>query len=188
MLVDHFYPSPAILAGEPEDEEEIFAQDDDEDDNVVGELYVPRPTKRSGRKPVKPEPAPRPKTDRSALQKKKVSKPAAKPSPVKKTKSKVGKVKPKSKPKKTSARVVAPPLSDEESSDEELGDFYTPRPTSRGRGGPPVSSKKATPAKKAAPAKEEPPAKKSKVAAIKGKAKGGKASTPVKAKSAKKRR
>ena len=179
LLVDHFHPSPAILAGESEDEEELDSSDEE------GERYIPRPTKRS-RIISKP---PRSAVDRSAppQKKKKVEKRAAKtPSASLKGKSQVKKAAKKQNRPKSRAVVDT---SEEESEEE---DAYVPRPTTkRGRGEMTIT--KTSTAKKATPAKAATPAKKGKANKSKDKAADAKQGTPAKvgkksSKSAKKRR
>lgn len=182
LLVDHFHPSPAILAGESEDEEEFDSSDEE------GERYIPRPTKRSR---IISKLA-RSTVDRSAppQKKKKAEKRAAKtPSAPLKGKSQVKKAAKKQNRPKSRAVVET---SEEESEEEEV---YVPRPTTkRGRGeSEKMTVTKISTAKKATPAKATPPAKKGKFNKSKDKAADAKPGTPAKigkksAKSAKKGR
>ncbi|KAL4240430.1 Heterochromatin protein 1-binding protein 3 [Mactra antiquata] len=131
-LKDHFYPSPAILAGDSSDSEE--EEDDVDSDNQVPE-YVPRPTKRT-----KSAPKPKPSSRSVTLPAKKM-KPSISPKPVEKKK---GVAKSKNSKGARNARKAAI-IEASDSSDDEPAE-YTPRPTKR-RGGSsstPVK-KKATP-------------------------------------------
>lgn len=137
MLVNHFYPSPAILAGESEDEEEEFETEADE----YTEKYVPRPTKRDRTRAVQPT---RPKVDRSTSpqKKKKLAKTEVKSqSKEKKKAKKLAKKSPKSKAVVDSS----------EESDAEKEEAYKPRPSKKRSGATPAkaSSAKKTPKSKA---------------------------------------
>ncbi|XP_045212181.2 nucleolar protein dao-5-like [Mercenaria mercenaria] len=131
QLADPFFPSPAILAGDSSDEEDL--EDDDSDDEQAE--YVPRPTKR-GRM------APKPKPRQAPVPAPKRSKPRSRSAPPKKSAPRKGKER-NSKSKSPKYYEVT---SESESEVEEEVE-YTPK-QSKGRGAV------ATPAKKAAPVQE----------------------------------